>query len=188
MDAFINVIKKDPFVCIKINNLLDRYNRLTCDRKNEIVYDNLIQNFIPKELINIMSMMISDLDMELKMKISILKYLDNKYFYTGKMETNNDNLIDMIHRIQVKSIEDVLNYIDCGIVDNNFNTNYRVYMNMIHRFLLDSEEINQEFLFELLKQSNLIMMKLQTHKNGELKEDYYKMRDLILQSLEENDD
>ena len=46
------------------------------------------------------------------------------------METNND----MINKIQVKSIEDVLNYIDCGIVDNNCNTNYMVYMNMIHRF------------------------------------------------------
>ena len=28
------------------------------------------------------------------------------------METNNDNLMDMINRIKVKSIEDVLNYID----------------------------------------------------------------------------
>ena len=59
---------------------------------------------------------------------------------------------------------------------------------MIRRFLLENEEINPEFLFELLKQSNLIMMKLHTHKNGELKEDYHNMRDLILQSLEENDD
>ena len=92
------------------------------------------------------------------------------------------------NQIQVKSIEDVLNYIDCGIVDNNFNTNYMVYMNMIHRFLLENEVINPEFLFELLKQSNLIMMKLHTHKNGELKGDYYKMTDLILQSLEEDDD
>ena len=31
-------------------------------------------------------------------------------------------------------------------------------------------------------------MKLHTHKNGELKEGYYKMRSLILQSLEENDE
>ena len=82
MDAFINVIKKDPFVCIKINNMLDRYNRLTYDRKIEIVYDNLIQNIILKELINIMSIIISDLDMELKMKISRIEYLENKYFYT----------------------------------------------------------------------------------------------------------
>ena len=78
MEAFINVIKKDPFVCMKINNMLDRYNRLTYDRKIEIVYDNLIQNIILKEIINIMSKMISDLDMELKMKISRIKYLENK--------------------------------------------------------------------------------------------------------------
>ena len=77
MEAFINVIKKDPFICMKINNMLDRYNRLTYDRKIEIVYDNLIQNIILKELINIMSIMISDLDMEFKMKISRIKYLES---------------------------------------------------------------------------------------------------------------
>ena len=42
MEASINVIKKDHFVCMKRNNMLDRYNRLTYDRKIEIVYDNLI--------------------------------------------------------------------------------------------------------------------------------------------------
>ena len=78
MDAFINVIKKDPIVCIKINNMLDRYNRLAKNRKNEIVYDNLIQNIILKELINIMSIIILDLDKELKMKISRIEYLQSK--------------------------------------------------------------------------------------------------------------
>ena len=78
MDDFVNVIKKEPFVCMKINNMLDRYNRLTCDRKIEIVYDDLILNIILKELIKIMSIMILDLDMELKMKISRIKYLENK--------------------------------------------------------------------------------------------------------------
>ena len=77
MEAFINVIKKDPFACMKINNMLDRYNRLTYDHKIEIVNDNLIQSIILKELINIMSIMISDLDTELKMKISIIKYLES---------------------------------------------------------------------------------------------------------------
>ena len=66
MDAFMNVLKKDPFVCIKINNMLDKYNRLTYDRKIEIAYDNLIQNIILKELINILSVMIRDLDIDLK--------------------------------------------------------------------------------------------------------------------------
>ena len=46
MEAIINVIKKDPLVCVKLNNMLDRYNRLTYDREIEIVYDNLIQNII----------------------------------------------------------------------------------------------------------------------------------------------
>ena len=78
MEAFINVIKKDPFVCMKINNMIDRYNRLTHDHKIEIVYDNLIQNIILKELINIMGMTITDLDIELKMKISRIKFIENK--------------------------------------------------------------------------------------------------------------
>ena len=78
MEAFINVIKNDPFVCMKINNMLDRYNRLTYDHKIEVVYDNLIQNIVLKELINIMSIIISDLDMELKLKLSRIKNLENK--------------------------------------------------------------------------------------------------------------
>ena len=79
MEAFINVIKKDPFVCMKINNMLDRYNRLSHDHKIEIAYDNLIQNIILKELINIMGITITDLDIELKMKISRIKYLEKRF-------------------------------------------------------------------------------------------------------------
>ena len=58
--------------------MLDRYNKLTYDHKIEIVYDNLIQNILLKELINIMGGTITDLDTELKMKISRIKYLENK--------------------------------------------------------------------------------------------------------------
>ena len=77
MEAFINVIKKGYFVCNKINNMLDRYNRLTYDYKTEIAYDNFIQNIILKEIINIMLVMIRDLDMELKLKISRIIYLES---------------------------------------------------------------------------------------------------------------
>ena len=80
MDDFINIIKKDPQICIKINNMLDRYNRLSYNHKIEIVYDNLIHNIILKELINIMATMIIDLDMEIKMKMSRIKYLESKLF------------------------------------------------------------------------------------------------------------
>ena len=63
---------------------------------------------------------------------------ENLFFYivNGKME--------------VKTIKDVLDFIDFGIVDENSNTNYIVYMSMIHRFSLNSEEINSEYLFKLL--------------------------------------
>ena len=61
MDEFINVIKKDPQVRIKIHNLLDRYNRLPYNYQAKIGYDTLIQNFIPRELINVMGATIIDI-------------------------------------------------------------------------------------------------------------------------------
>ena len=59
--------------------MLDRYNPLTYDYKIELVYANLIQNIILKKIINIMSIIISDLDIELKMKISRIKYLESNF-------------------------------------------------------------------------------------------------------------
>ena len=73
MDDFMNVIKKYPQMRAKINNMLDRYNTLPYKYQSKIGYDTLIQNVILKELINIMSTTITDLDIELKMKISRIK-------------------------------------------------------------------------------------------------------------------
>ena len=87
--------------------------------------------------------------------------------------------------MEVKTVKDVPDYFDCGIVNNMCNTNYIVYMKMMHGFLLNSEEINLEYLFKLLHQSNLIILKLFTRKNSELKNNYFEMRDLILESVQE---
>ena len=76
MDDFINVIKKDFKVQTKINKNLDKYNRLPYKCQSRIGYDTLIQNVIPKELINTMSTTITDLDIELKMKISRIEYIE----------------------------------------------------------------------------------------------------------------
>ena len=57
---------------------------------------------------------------------------------------------------------------------------------MIHRFLLNSEEINSEYLLKLLQQSNLILSKLFTRRNSKLRIDYFEMRDIILESVREN--
>ena len=78
MQAFINVITKDPKVRIKINDMLDRYNRLPPKYQSKIGYDTLIQNVILKEFKNIMGTTITDLDIELKMKISRINYLESQ--------------------------------------------------------------------------------------------------------------
>ena len=78
MEAFINVIRKDPKVRVRIKDTLDRYNRLPYIYQSEIGYDTLIQNVIPKELINIMGTTITDLDIELKMKFSRIKNLESR--------------------------------------------------------------------------------------------------------------
>ena len=68
-DVFIKAIKKDLKIQNEINNMLDRYMSLPYDFQSRIGYKSLIQNVILKELINIMSLIIIDLDIELKMKI-----------------------------------------------------------------------------------------------------------------------
>ena len=78
MDAFVNVIRKDPKICVKINDMLDRYMRLSLKYQSKIGYDCLIQNIILTELINIMGTTITDLDIELKMKIIRIKYLESR--------------------------------------------------------------------------------------------------------------
>ena len=54
--------------------------RLPCECQPKIGYDTLIQNIILKELIIIMGTRITDLDIELKMKNSRIKYLESRLF------------------------------------------------------------------------------------------------------------
>ena len=81
MDDFVNVIRKDSKVRIRINGTLDRYMRLPYNYQSKTGYDTLIQNINLEELINIMGMTKTDLDIELKMKISRIEYLENKKIY-----------------------------------------------------------------------------------------------------------
>ena len=79
-DDFLNVIRKDPKVQFKIYYMLGRYNRLPYNYQSKIGHDSLIQNVRLKELNNIMGRTITDLDKELKMKISRIKYLESELF------------------------------------------------------------------------------------------------------------
>ena len=78
MNAFVNVIEKDSKVFEKITDSLDRYMILPLEYQSKIGSDCLIQNIFLKELNNIMGTTIIDLDIELKMKISRIEYLENK--------------------------------------------------------------------------------------------------------------
>ena len=75
---FIKVIKKDPKVQIKIFDMLDRYNTLPYIFKLKIGCDSLLQIVILRKFINMMGIVITDLDIELKMKNSRIEYLENK--------------------------------------------------------------------------------------------------------------
>ena len=78
--------------------------------------------------------------------------------------------------MDVKTIKDDLDFIDYGIVNNNYNSNYRVYMNIIHNFALESGEIHFDYQFDLLNKANYILVRLYETSNEELKKEYYEMR------------
>ena len=58
--------------------MLDRYIRLPYNYQSKLGYDTMIQNVILKYSIKIMGTTITDMDMELKMKISRRKFLETK--------------------------------------------------------------------------------------------------------------
>ena len=84
----------------------------------------------------------------------------------------------------VNSIYDLLNIIDTGIVNNNKNEHYIIFLNNFHNFVLESQEIHFDFQFDLLKKTNYILTKLYEIDNEELKKGYYELRELILNNLD----
>ena len=88
----------------------------------------------------------------------------------------------------INDLKDVLDYIDNGITDNNNKTHYILYISMIHNYFLNLEGIDFGIRYNILKQCNLIITKLIDHKNGELKDDWLKMRNLIVSNLIEKDE
>ena len=92
---------------------------------------------------------------------------------------------------RIKDLKDVLDYIDISITDNNNKDHYilyiyiyiYIYISMIYNFFLNYEGIDFGIRYSLLKQANLIITKLIGHENGELRDDYLKIRSLIVPTL-----
>ena len=82
------------------------------------------------------------------------------------------------------TIYDVLNIIDEGIVNNNKDNHYILFKQKIHNFVLESEEIQFDYQFDLLNKTNYILTRLYETCNKELKKENYEMRKLILSNLE----
>ena len=88
----------------------------------------------------------------------------------------------------INDLKDVLDFTDNGITNNNNKTHYILYISMIHNYFLNLEGIDFGIRYNILKQCNLIITKLIDHKNGELKDDCLKMRNLIVSNLIEKDE
>ena len=88
---------------------------------------------------------------------------------------------------EVNKLNDILDYIDIGITDNNNKSLYILFISMIHDFFLNWNGIDFGIRYNILKQSNLMITKLINHENGEMKGDWLKMRSLIVPALIEED-
>ena len=89
---------------------------------------------------------------------------------------------------RVNNLKDVLDYIDIGITDNNNKSHYILYISIIHNFFLNWDGIDFGVRGNVLKQANLIITKLIEHENGECRDDWIKMRSLIVPALIEKDE
>ena len=89
---------------------------------------------------------------------------------------------------RVNSLKDVLDYIDIGITDNNHKDHYILYISMIHNFFLNWEGIDCGIRYDVLKQANLIITKLIDNENGELRDDWIRLRGLMVPGLIEKDE
>ena len=82
------------------------------------------------------------------------------------------------------TIYDILNIIDEGILNNIKDEHYILFMKMIHKFVIESEEIHFDYQFQLLSKTNYILTRLYETCNEEIKKEYYEMRKLFLDKFE----
>ena len=82
------------------------------------------------------------------------------------------------------TIHDILNFLDEGILNNNSDGHYILFMKMIPNIILESGEKQFHYQFNLLNKANYILTRLYETSNEEMKKEYYEMRELSLINLE----
>ena len=88
----------------------------------------------------------------------------------------------------INDLKDVLDFIDIGITDNNNKTHYILYISMIHDFFLNYIGIDFAIRYKILRQANLMITNLAVIENSELRDDWLKIRNLIVPDLIENNE
>ena len=88
--------------------------------------------------------------------------------------------------MQVKSLKDILNIFDYGIVENNAKFHGVYISENIRIYLLDEGREDVMSLSAMLSQINAIIENQFRFTNIQLKDDYIQLRKLILEWLLEN--
>ena len=86
-------------------------------------------------------------------------------------------------------LKDILDKIDNGITNNNNKSLYISYINLIHNYFLNLDGIDFGIRHNILKQANLIITELIDHENGDLRDEWIKIRKFIVPDhIEKNEE
>ena len=88
----------------------------------------------------------------------------------------------------INDLKDVLDYIDIGITNNNNKSHYILYISLIRNYFLNLERIDFGLRYNVLKQCNRIITKLIDSENDKLKDDWLKIRNMIIPGLIDKDE
>ena len=88
----------------------------------------------------------------------------------------------------INDLKDILDYIDIGITNNNNKSHYIIYISLIHNYFLNLKGIDFGLRYNILKQCNLILTKLIDSENDKLKDDWLKIRNMIIPGLIDKDE
>ena len=78
---------------------------------------------------------------------------------------------------------DIFNFIDGGIINNNPHVMYIKYINQIHNYFLDLEDLSFEKKKKLLTQCNELLSELFDHNNDEVLDYWIGLREMIVQEI-----
>ena len=84
---------------------------------------------------------------------------------------------------EINKIAEVLNFIDGGNININPHGFYICYINKIHNFFLDRNDIDFEKRKKLLTHCNELLAKIFDHDNDDVQDYWIGIREMIIQEI-----